>query len=97
MCFDLFISAFLLSLEKGKIAQSCLTLCNLMDYIVYGIWNSPGQTTGMGSPSLLQRIFPTQGWNTGLTHCRRILHQVGHKGKARIVYWVAYPFFMGSS
>ena len=32
-------------------------------------WNSPGQNTGMGSLSLLQGIFPTQGSNRGLPHC----------------------------
>ena len=40
--------------------------------------NSPAQNTGVGSLSLLQRIFPTQGWNTGLPHCRRILYQLKH-------------------
>ena len=27
-------------------------------------WNSPGKSTGVGSHSLLQRIFPTQGLNS---------------------------------
>ena len=31
------------------------------------LWNSPGQTTGVGCHSLLQGIFLTQGWNVGLT------------------------------
>ena len=39
-------------------------------------WNSPGQNTGVGSLSLLQGIFPTQGLNQGLPHCRRILYQL---------------------
>jgi len=34
----------------------------------------------VGSLSLLQRIFPTQGSNPGLPHCRRILYQLSHKG-----------------
>ena len=34
----------------------------------------------MGSLSLLQRIFQTQGSNSGLPHCRRILYQLSHKG-----------------
>ena len=42
-------------------------------------WNSSGQTTGVGSLSLLQWIFPTQGSNPGLPHCTRILHQLSHK------------------
>ena len=33
-------------------------------------WNSPGQNTGVGSFSLLQGIFPTQGSNPGLPHCK---------------------------
>ena len=42
--------------------------------------NSPGQNTGVGSLSLLQGIFPTQGSNPGLPHCRQILYQLSHKG-----------------
>ena len=51
----------------------------------------------MGSLSLLQGIFPTQGFNTGLPHGRRILYQLSHKGSPRILEWVAYPFSRGSS
>ena len=47
---------------------------------LYGPWNSPGQNTGVGSLSLLQGIFPTQGWKPGLPHCRQILYQLSHKG-----------------
>ena len=59
-------------------------------------WNSPGQNTGVGSLSLLQGIFPTQGSNPGLPHCR-ILSQLSHQGSPRILEWVAYPFSRGSS
>ena len=45
----------------------------------YSPWNSPGQNTGVGSLSLLQGIFPAQGLNLGLPHCRRILYQLSHK------------------
>jgi len=38
----------------------------------------PGQNSGVGSLSLLQGIFPTQGWKPGLLHCRRILYQLSH-------------------
>ena len=41
------------------------------------------------SPSLL---FPTQGSNPGVPHCRWILYQLSHKGSPRILEWVAYPF-----
>ena len=42
-------------------------------------WNSPGQTTQVGSHSLLQGIFPTHGSNPGLPHCRRILYHLSHQ------------------
>ena len=58
-------------------------------------WNSPGQNTGVGSLSLLQGIFPTQGSNPGL-HCKWILYQLSHKGSPSILEWVAYPFSSGS-
>ena len=51
----------------------------------------------MGSLSLLQVIFPTQGLNPGLPHCNRILYQLSHKGSPRILEWVVYPFSSGSS
>ena len=60
-------------------------------------WNSPGQKTGVGSRSLFQGIFPTQGLNPGLPHCRRILYQLSHQGSPRILEWVAFPFSRGSS
>ena len=34
----------------------------------------------MRSHSLLQGIFPTQGSNLGLLHCRQILHHLSHQG-----------------
>ena len=43
-------------------------------------WNSPGQNTGVDSLSLLQGIFPTQGSNQGLHHCRQILYQLSYEG-----------------
>ena len=46
----------------------------------YSPWDSPGQNTGVGSRSLLQGIFPTQGSNPGLPHCRQILYQLSYKG-----------------
>ena len=45
---------------------------------LYTPWNSPGQNTGVDSLSLLQGIFPTQGSNPGLLHCRWILYQLSH-------------------
>ena len=59
----------------------------------------PGKpkNTGVGSLSLLQGIFPTQGLNPGLPHCRWILYHLSYQGSPRILEWVAYPFSRGSS
>ena len=46
---------------------------------LYSPWNSPGQNTGVGSLSLLQGIFPAQGSNPSLLHCRQILYQLSHQ------------------
>ena len=61
----------------------------------WAMW--PGQNTGVGSLSLLRGIFPTQGWNTGLPHHRRILYQLSHEGSPRLLEWVAYAFSWGPS
>ena len=37
----------------------------------------------MGSHSLLQGIFPTQGSNLALPHCRQILYHLNHQGRPR--------------
>ena len=53
----------------SEVAQSCLTLCNPMDYNLptrlLPPWDSPGKSTGVGCHFLLQGIFPTQGMNLG--------------------------------
>ena len=62
-------------------SESCSVMSNsLWPHGLYSAWNSPGQNTGVGSLSLLQGIFPTQGLNPGLPHCRRILYQLSHQG-----------------
>ena len=62
--------------ESRSVVSSCLGPRGL-----YSPWNSPGQNTRVGSLSLLEGIFPTQGSNPGLPHCGRTLYQLGHKGK----------------
>ena len=69
---------------------------SLWPHGLYRPRNSPGQNTAVGSLSLVQRIFPTQGSYPCLLHCRRILYQLSHKGSPRIMEWVAYPFSSGS-
>ena len=51
----------------------------------------------MGSCSLLQGIFPTQGLNPGLPHCRRILYKLSHQDSPRILERIVYPFSSRSS
>ena len=76
-----------------KWSQSCSVASNSLQPLgPHSPWNSPGQNTGGDSLSLLQGIFPTQGLNPGLSHCRRILYQLSHKGSPRILEWVACPF-----
>ena len=121
-----------------KESESCSVVSDsLQPNGLYSPWNSLGQNTGVGSLSLLQGIFSTQGsnpglpalqvdslpaeplekpkntgvrslsllqgifltqeLNRGLLHCRQILYQLSHEGILRILEWVAYSFFSGSS
>ena len=53
-------------------------LYSLPGSFVHG--DSPGKNTGVGCHALLQGIFPTQGLNPGLLHCRQILYHLSHQG-----------------
>ena len=48
-------------------------------------WTSQDKDTGVGSLSLLQRIFPIQEANWGLLHCKRILYQLSYQGSPIII------------
>ena len=89
ICIDVNTDIYRHICEWMKVTQLCPAFATP--------WNSPGQNTGIGTFSLLQGIFPTQGWNPGLPHCRWILYQLSQKGSPRILEWVAYPFSRGSS
>ena len=83
-------------------SESESTSCSVVSdsFQLHGLdspWNPPGQNPGVGSLSLLQGIFPTQGSNPGLPHCRRILYHMSHQETPWILEWVAYPFSRGSS
>ena len=69
----------------------------LQPHGLYGPWNSPGQNTGVGSLSLLQGIFPTQGSNPGLPHYRWILYQLSHKGSPLFLMVLIYSACASSS
>ena len=49
----------------------------------------PGKSknTGVGSLSILQRIFPTQEMNLGLLHCRWILYQLSYQSRDLLAYF----------
>ena len=44
------------------------------------------QNSGVHSLSLLQGIFPTQGLNPGLQHCRQTLYQLSYQGKPKLYF-----------
>ena len=68
-------------LSTNKWSESCSVMSHsLQSHGLYSPWNSPGQNTEVGSFSLLPGIFPTQGSNPCLPHCRRILCQLINKG-----------------
>ena len=64
--------------------------CSLLGSSVHR--DSPGKYTGVGCHAFLQGIFPNQGSNPGLLHCRWILYQLSHQGIPTILEWIAYPF-----
>ena len=59
--------------ESHSVVSSSLRPCGS-----YSPWTSLGQNIGLGILSLLQGIFPNQGWNPRLLHYRRILYQLSH-------------------
>ena len=82
------------------VTQSRWTLCYPANYSppgssVRGILQ--GRTLGVGCHARLQGIFPIQGSNPGLLHCRWIPYHLSHQGSPRILEWVAYPFSRESS
>ena len=81
---------------RAKWLQLCETLCDPMDCSppgssVHG--DSPAKNIGMGCHYLLQSIFPTQGSNSSLVHCRRILYQLSHQES--YLYLSVIPSFHG--
>ena len=68
------------------VSQSCLSLCDPMN-------PSPPSSSvcgdSTGKHTILQGIFPTQGSNPGLPHCRSILYCLSHQRSPRILEWVA--------
>ena len=66
---------------KVKIIQLCPTLCNSTDYTVRGILQA--RLLEWVAFPFLEEIFPTQGLNPGLLHCKWILYQMSYKGSPK--------------
>ena len=81
--FPLLDRVWIIQTENKGRAVKCESHSVMSDSLrphgLYSPWNSPGQNTGVGSFSLLQGIFPTQGSNSGLPHCKQILYQLNHE------------------
>ena len=79
-------------------SESCSVVpSSLWPHGLYSPWHSPGQNTEVSSLSLLQGIFPIQGSNPGLRHCRQILCQLSHHGSPKLQLfpwgpWVSAKF-----
>ena len=73
--------------QRVRMELYLVALCNHMDCSppsssVRGF--SPGKNTGVDFYALLQGIFPIQGLNPGLQHCKRNLYWLSHQGSPRI-------------
>ena len=94
-----------ISLALCLVAQSCPTLCDSMHGLhlarLLCSWDSPGKNTVVGCHALLQGIFPTQGSNPGLLHCRQILYHSSYLGSPALYFnsnqWFPPTVFMGNS
>ena len=65
------------------VTQSCLILCNSMDYSLPGssvLGVLQARIVEWVAISFLQGIFLTQGSNLGLLHCKQILYHLTHQG-----------------
>ena len=73
--------------SEGKVSKSCPTLQSrgLQLFQLLCPRESPGKNTGVGYHCLLQGIFPTQGLNPRLLHCRWLLFQLNHQGSLIMV------------
>ena len=65
----------------AKSLESCLTLGHAARQTLS--MDSPAKNTGAGCHALLQGIFPIQGSNAGLPHCRWVLYHLSHQGSPR--------------
>ena len=75
-----------MNVVKLLVAQSCPTLCDPVDCSPPGSSvheDSPGENPGVSCHALLHGIFPTQGLNPGLPHCRQFLYRLSRQGSPK--------------
>ena len=72
-------------------SESCSVISDsLWSLGLYSPCSSPGQNTRVGSWFLLQGIFPTQGLNLALPHCRWILYQLRREAQEYFFHICTY-------
>ena len=79
-------SPLLLEVKVRKWSRSVVSdLCDhgLQPTRLHRPWDFPGKSTEVGCLFFLQGIFPTQGSNPGLLHCRQTLYPLSHQGSPR--------------
>ena len=74
------ITILLINCVSGSVVSDSLPRYGQQPTRLLCPWDSPGKNTGVGSHSLLQGIFPTQGSNAGLPHFWQILYHLSHQG-----------------
>ena len=91
MCWEGFPRDTIFILESSErcclITKSCLTLCDPKDYSLPGSSVheiSQARILEWVAISFSRGIFPTQGWNPGLLHCRQTLYRLSHQGSPRL-------------
>ena len=67
------------SVSQSPWVAECVWLLATPQTVAHQAPPSPGKNTGMGCHFLLQGIFPTQGSNPDLLHCRQILYRLSHQ------------------
>ena len=76
--------------SESEVAQSCPTLCDPIDCIlpgssIHGIFQA--RVLEWIAISFSRGIFPTQGSNPGLLHCRQTLYRLSHQGSPELLYY----------
>ena len=91
MIWESIIETYTLVSVSCSVVPNSLRLHGLQPSRLLGPWDFPGKDTGVGWHFLLQGIFPTQGSNPGLLHCRQILYWLScliHKWLLIFIYLV---------